>query len=189
MLVPSRKAPCDRRFTMRDAMILVASAGAGLAILAPLQEGPLKVWPQWSVYLAYYNIGLLALTPTALTLRLIGPRPLMHRLARQPGFAASVAGSTILALGVLATGILTLVRLIKDDLGPSSPPPLNPMEWAGIVLYFTPIVGPSILATWVMLAVSGHRRPVASWLDYLGRGIGVGWIILFVIETYVRLAP
>ena len=45
-----------------------------------------------------------------------------------------------------------------------------------------------MIAAWLVLALAGRRRPVRGWVDGLGRAIGVGWIILFVIISCFRLA-
>lgn len=44
-----------------------------------------------------------------------------------------------------------------------------------------PLVGSWIISAWLILAVSGGWRPEKSWIDRLGRAIGIGWIIVYFV--------
>ena len=186
--LPSR---VDRRFTILDAMTLVAASALAFSLVRPLVLGGLRNEPSWAGYLAAVIGTLVTWTPAVLFLRLRRPRPALRRLSRQPGFAAGVAGTAILALGALATGLLALIRVSRQGVGVRAglpPRPPEPGWWLGVVLHFGAVVGPAVLAAWLLLALSGRRRSATGWLDPLGRAIGVAWIILFVINCCARLA-
>lgn len=171
-------------------MILIAASAVALVIVRPVVAGPLQQRPGWSHYLAWAIGWLVAWTPTVLILRLRDPRPPLRRLSRQPGFAASLAGTAVLALGLLAIGLIALVRVARQG-SPARPAmgirPPDPSWWVWVVLHFGTVVGPAVIAAWVLLAVSGRRRPPRGWLDILARAVGVGWIVLFVINCCARL--
>lgn len=195
--LPGSRCPCcgatigsprgDRRFTLLDAMVLVAASAVAFVIVRPVvAPSPLGV-PAWGIVLAFFIAGLVAWTPAALALRLRSPRPSIRKLCRQPGFAASLAASAILSLGVLATALLALIRAVRRY-PPGSPPLPDPTWWVGVVLQIGPFVGPAVIAAWIVLAVTGRRRPSRNWLDVLGRVLGAGWVVLFLINCCVLLA-
>ena len=141
--------------------------------------------PAWHVGLCFLIGGVMTLTPTALLMSLIGPRPPLRQLARRPGFAASLAGTATLALGLglLAIAIIAIIRLIKSGRVTASGRPAltpNPGWWLWVEEDFGGIAGLAVIGAWLMLAISGRRRPARHWLDYLGRAIGAVWVLLFV---------
>lgn len=187
----------ERPFKIVDAMILVASSALAFLILRPMMSETVLGRPGWPRYLAVTVALLVSLTPTTLYLRLRQPRPRLTRLARQPGFAASLAGTAVLLLGALAIGLLALVRLARQGRAsriagmipnPRTTYPQDPAWWLGVVLHFGAVVGPAVMGAWLLLAFSGRRRPAKGWLDPLGRIIGTAWIILFIINCCARLA-
>ena len=122
-ILPSR---AERRLTILDAMVMVVATAGALALARPnLQSGNLA-HPAWAGYLEASIGVLVAWTPTALWLRLRRPRPTLRRLARQPGFAAGVAGTAVLGLGVAALVLLALIRVARQGMvarmGQSSSP-------------------------------------------------------------------
>jgi hypothetical protein len=167
-------------------MVLVAASAVAFVIVRPLVTGRLQDQPDWARYLAVVIGGLVAWTPTVLILRLRGPRLTLRRLSRQPGFAAGVGSTAILAIGLLA-----LVRVSRRGMavraGVRLPPP-DPSWWLGVVLHFGAVVGPAVIAAWLLLAFSGRRRPSRGWLDLLGRALGIAWIILFLVNCCARLS-
>ena len=184
----------DRPFGLTDGMFLVAASAIAFAGVRPFFPGLTGGRSTLVIYLACV-IGVLASwTPTVFWLRLRNPRPTVRRLTREPGFVAGIAGTALLALGALAVGILGVVRAVKPI--PSSSPfttfPVrvpDPYLWLGVMTHFSGVVGAAVIAGWLVLALSGRRKPTRSWLDVLGRSLGTGWVILFVINCCVRLAP
>ena len=197
---PGTRCPCcgaklptriERRFSILDAMTLVVASALAFALIRPVMLDEPVGLPAWGRWLTASVGVLVTWTPTVLWLRLRHPRPPLRRLARQPGFAASVVGTGILALGALATGLLALLRTARQGMGVRGGMLLrtpDPLWWVGVVLHFAAVVGPAVLAAWLILALSGRRRPARGWLDRLGRLIGLAWIVLFVINCCVRLA-
>jgi hypothetical protein len=177
-------------------MILVAASAVSFVILRSPMRGALQSEPGWTHYLAAALCGLVSWTPALLFLRLRNPRPPLRRLARQPGFAASLAGTSIIAIGGFAIGLLALVRVSRRGaiagiarFGPRMPTRVpDPSWWLGVVLHFGAIVGAAIIGAWLLLAFSGRRRPAKGWIDPLGRVLGVLWIVLFVINCCARLS-
>ena len=179
-----------RRFGLGDLMILVAAMAVTLGLVRSVVTASGRV-PAWGYCLAVAVAGALAGTPALLALRLRAPRPSLPELTRQPGFAASLAGTAVLGLGAIAIGILAVLRLARRVvIVPGSPPPFRQSGsdwWQGVVVHFVPNVGPAIIAAWLLLALSGRRCPGRGWLDPLGRALGVVWIIIFVINACLRL--
>ncbi len=187
-MLPSRT---ERRLTILDAMVMVVATAGTLALSRPFLGAGNPGRSGWVGPLAILVGVLVTWTPTVLWLRLRQPRPTVRRLARQPGFAAGVVGTSILALGVVATVLLTLIRLARQGMTRrvgGFQPSDDPLWWNGVVLHFAAVVGPAVIAAWIVLALAGRRRPVRGWIDGLGRAIGAGWIILFVINCCFRLA-
>ena len=181
----------DRRFAIIDAMILIAASAVAFVLVRPLIFGTLQTQPPWARYLVAAVGVLVTWTPTVFVLRLRRPRPTLHRLSRQPGFAAGLAGTAILFLGALTIGVLALIRESRGGIavrpGVRLPSP-DPAWWSGVVIHFGTVVGPAIIGVWLLLALSGRRRPTLSWLDLLGRAMGTAWIVLFVINCGFRLS-
>ncbi|WP_165070834.1 hypothetical protein [Paludisphaera rhizosphaerae] len=190
VVVPSPRGA--RRFSILDVMILVAASAVAFVIVRPMMVGPLRAHPAWTRYLAATIAGLVVWTPTVLAMQFRRPRPALRRLTRRPGFAACLAGTSLVVLGAIAVGLLALVRQSRQGMpvrvGRPVPTP-DPNWWVSVVLYFGGFVGPAIIATWLLLAVTGRRRPSSDWVDLLGRAIGTAWIVLFVIHACTGLAP
>ncbi|MGO9465027.1 MAG: hypothetical protein ACLQIB_12220 [Isosphaeraceae bacterium] len=128
-----------RRFTLLDAIILMAATAAGLALLGMyLAQG----WFFGGAFFygrfeSYVLSGIEAVFPflilwtfALVILRLRQPRPRIRRLARQPGMAACSAASLILVvqlLGIVPFEVFWCVRsVIAQARAPSaSLPPIN----------------------------------------------------------------
>lgn len=64
----------------------------------------------------------------------------------------------------------------------------NPSWWLNIGLFFGVFAGTSVLGGWIVLALSGRRRPSSNWFDVLGRFVGGSWIAVFLIYACWRVA-
>ena len=189
----------ERRPTLMDAIVLVAASALAFGLARPMLTRSGFPMPTWGWWMTILVALLMTLTPTMLWIRLRRPRPTLMRLARQPGFVAGVAGSSTIALGLFATAILAMVRVIRQSVlaqssvqaavkrGMIVPPSPDPNWWLGVGMNFAGFVGVGVIAVWVMLAVSGRRRPARGWIDLLGRALGVAWIVVFVIGCVARL--
>lgn len=167
-----------RKFTLLDLMTLVAATAAGFGAMrrlspnndifsAPYSPIPSPTWVNWvsisATNWAFYLSPLVAAwTVGILILRLRNPRPILHRLARQPGLVACCTATVAVGLGAIMTMIGVSCRY-------------------GVYYYFplaTYPVGIAVLAAWTLLAVSGRWRPERNWIDRAGRIMGFAWLAL-----------
>ncbi|WP_422927913.1 hypothetical protein [Singulisphaera sp. PoT] len=189
---PTRPSEQDRNFTLMDAVILIGVSALCFTAIRPMIQMDAKGLWGWTNVLVMTVGTLVAWTPAVLILRLRQPRPPLRRLSRQPGFAAGLAGVTTLGLGALAMALLLLVRFAREGARHAgrplrAMPAHDPHWWFQVVTYFAGIVGVAVIAAWILLAVSGRRRSSPSWLDLLGRLLGMCWIVLFVVKCYASL--
>ena len=185
-MTPPEPIPVERcrPFSLGDAMIFVAAAAVGLALvqgsgmfallwsnLRALPFGMLPGWSAWWVYLTKTNRGgtetivllasnvmvafLMPLTVAYLIARLRRPRPALRRLWWQPGMIASEAWLVTFGLGAFL------------EIG--QPPGLRKV-WFAFALVPLPL-------SWVVLALSGRWRREPGWIDRLGVGLGIGWCL------------
>jgi hypothetical protein len=178
-----------REFRLLDAMILVAATASGCGVMKWLNRGALRdlyaqCWDllregpgdnlaavgQSILILADLMMPLVAMVMLAfIAMRLLGPRPPFRRLARQPGIVAACASclaSVLIGLPVI------FVALVAgwDDVS----------EWFVAeeqVMLVTMCGGLAVLVSWVTLLLSRRWRAERSWVDRLGRAIGVFWIM------------
>jgi hypothetical protein len=144
-----------------------------------------------------------------LAFRLRRPRPRWSRTAIQPGTAAMLACAVIFALRMLElsgsllspdvysfagwvggkaspirfneTSSLVLMRTLDQGGGVGS---IGPFGCHGtFVASLAWPSGATVAAVWLVLATSGRWRPEKSWIDRLGRGLGVTWIVISVLAA------
>lgn len=176
-----------RRFNIGDAMVLTAAAALALVIIRGTLVDGIASRPPWLVVLTVVIAVQTVAPPTLLILQLRQPRPSFRRLTRRPGFAATLAGSMVFAMDLIAFAILTVVSILWPD--PSPQPRANDaVWWPGLISYFEFLVGPTVLAAWLLLLTSGRRQAHRGWLDISGRMVGTLGVVLFVISTGFRLA-
>jgi hypothetical protein len=188
-----------RPFRVADYMILIAALfcaaawdrGAVLAAMrypfsAPVSFGHFLIQSQATVvlYLPFLISGSLA----QIAFRLQRPRPPWDELRQQPGTVACA----------LATAFLTPVGLMTvwSHLFSRRPPQV---AWARIaddlrperLTIVTTLIGMAVLVAWVVLKATGQWKPEASWIDRLGRVLGVGWIVMILggtLQLFIDLA-
>ncbi len=168
-----------RRFTLGDAMILVAAVAVGLAIsrfgiefmwrdLSRIQVPRLDTWMAWKNFLfgpnqlainatRFANLivlnNLVWLVLAVVLIRLRRPRPPLRALWRQPGFAACASPVVGFAVCLLASLVI-----------PESPV-ASKVFGGGLVA-----VGP---LSWLILRGTRTWRAEPGWIDRLGRVIGL----------------
>jgi uncharacterized BrkB/YihY/UPF0761 family membrane protein len=109
----------SRSFSLGDALILILALALGLALARPYNiliannihttpnkyfqtlDGSVSLGRSLNLIMLYFLYFLL---PAFLILRLRRPRPPMHSLVRQPGFAACAAPVACYLAALLATG-------------------------------------------------------------------------------------
>jgi hypothetical protein len=161
-----------RRFTLADGLISIAAVAAGLGIAtfhADLHRRDMGNFDAVSaVDLTLKSIYWTALLMmiALIPMRLRRPRPPMRRVRRQPGFIACVAVG-------LATAFVIL------DWAPSVFGAHS--DW--FVAKFLSIIssartiGPIVATAWLVLGLSGRWQCESTWIDRLGRILGIAWII------------
>jgi hypothetical protein len=122
-------------------------------------------WDCWPMAFAW--------TMACFLLRIRSPRPGLGRLTRQPGFVASCSIAVVAVCRVLPVLILEFTLDLGDPEQTLSPLDDLTFEWgtAGAS-------GLSVAASWSALVLSGRWRPEASWLDRLGRLLGIYWVTM-----------
>jgi hypothetical protein len=158
-----------RRFSVLDAMILVAATAVGLAGIRAYSPAfcsyqytsiPPPPWLNWLAVVlsnwAFYLSPLpAAWTLAALMLRLRSPRPHVRRLMRQPGTVAGIAATMLILIGV--------VHYLLDLHNPS---------WHDIPFQYTTFsLGCGVGVAWLILSLSMRWRAERSWIDRLGRSV------------------
>lgn len=196
-----------RRFRLLDAMILVAATAVGCAgtnvLFANPDPNAIFTWRVFSelkdalfegrdtemrsmaaVMLCGEILGVCSPIVAAwcvalIVLRWIGPRPRWRRLAREPGLVACCASTlSLVVLGghgiIYALGLRyqTLIDFIDDPVG------------LGLILS-TMIIGMAVLAAWMTLLLGGRWRAEPTWIDRLGRAIGVYWIVVGLLMFHI----
>ena len=163
--------PSLRPFGLADAMIFVIAIGLGLALARPaigLIADAVRSDPRWrfqtlagAVSLGrMLNIVLLNflffLLPAFLIVRLRRPRPALRSLIFQPGFVAC-ATPVIIVLATMPLVLLPLSGLAEQAIGI-------------VVQVLLVVAGP---LAWVFLVATRRWNPEPSWIDRLGRVLGV----------------
>jgi len=107
-------------------------------------------------------------------IRLLGPRPRFRRLARQPGIIAALAAALALTLAGIPFGLLFWL----DE---------SPYE-IFLLLAVATYPGLAVLVAWMTLLVGRRWRAEPSWVDRLGRTLGVFWILAAFLITGASVA-
>jgi hypothetical protein len=176
-----------RRFTLLDAMTLISATAVGLAggrARLSLEKFH-GVW--WLYDLHYASVWMaIAWSLALLFLRLRRPRPRWRRLGVQPGWVAeaAVAGAILFVLAEIVENNLYVVLWLKrgSHLG------LTDLfkfagRHAGIGVPY------AVAGAWSALAFGGRWRPERSWLDRLGRLVGLYWLLYPSLASVLSLPP
>ncbi len=196
-----------RPFSLFDAMVLVAAMAFGLgglrvansnlgelaeafresvtAIVHPEEGWSAWAWALYQIYgiAASFSIPFAcALTLAVLLLRFRRPRPGIRRLSRQPGLAACFAAAVPL--------IPSLVGLVGTAIVGGPTPTVFPHgtewdRWIGYAFILVPAyTGAAVLGAWSLLLISRRWRAEPSWIDRLGRALGLYWIALILLPLW-----
>ena len=172
--------PTCRRFTLADAMILVAATAVGVAVARAYYVARMGVvaefWaPPISMYFGYATPLLISWSVALLVIRLRRPRPRPRRIFRQPGTVACCAVAFVVVarpVFMIADGVIGLIS--RDP---------NPFGLVNLhnFLYFFAGDGLGVAAAWMALAIAGCWKPEAEWIDRTGRALGACWIALWAL--------
>jgi hypothetical protein len=133
----------------------------------------------WLGHLPYWMgpcLGSLTVASTALALR--GPRPRLYRLARRPGMAVSVA----MSLSVVVKVIECLQCAASTKAPLSSIVERWESYWVFVGISLPPLIGYTLTALWLALALSGRWMAELNPGGRLCRGLGWCWIAMALIS-------
>lgn len=172
-----------RRFTLIDAITLIAATAIGLALLRPALS-PLKArnmgffgrwsWLEWSIFhvLLYVTPVLFAWSVASLALSLRQPRRPFRSIARSPGFVINIAAIA----GVLCSS-MHYVGQTAIDSGRAD------MIYMHVVSTGLPgDVGYFVVGSLVALALFRRLRPRPIWTDRLGWTLGWVWVGMAILS-------
>ncbi len=159
-----------RRFRLVDGMVVIGSIAAGLALnrYASKYDPPPEDSPWFFLAFRLVSANLFFLKIAVVVLSLSPPRPRLSLLVRRPGFIACLA--------LMLSDFIDLVKISKYII-------FNNNRFDDI--YELMIYGRgsnSVLVAWGVLAIVKGWRPDSSWLDRLGRLIGILWILWDALE-------
>jgi len=170
-----------RRFTLGDAMVLIAATACGFALLRGFDTYQRRSQADWTlggmqllVTIPYARriLGLQApmwLTPwtlAALLLRLRSPRPCLRRVMRQPGALASMLAAVACATSLVMIGKQAAILPLRSP-------------WPVLVPLFElcgQLAGILIAGGWLTLALGRAGRRDPGWIDALGTSLGACWL-------------
>jgi hypothetical protein len=182
-------------------MILVAALAVGLGglrVLGPLEYltdllGAMLTKEAWtrdgleeigSEFLLLATPSAVSMTLALLVLRLRRPRPVWRRLARQPGLMACLALVVAWGCSVVFT-VLHLIAVDGFSIEAAGGQFADTFSWLEVFSKVGRMLGGFAVAIcWSTLAVGGRWRAEPSWIDRLGRIVGVAWIVMGMAAAY-----
>jgi hypothetical protein len=182
-----------RRFTLIDAMVLVAAVGVSFVLIRdyvqdsriaralsaalPDEWGAADLWRRATVYAGIISPLAVALSLALFVLRIRRPRPSLRQALRQPGMLAST-------VAVLGTGIFVAKVLLGEwYLYQTGTSMSRPLHWLWMMRL--PWNGELVAVAWLLSWAGGLWRPEPSWIDRAGRILGAYWIASGVFCDYV----
>ncbi|WP_435018656.1 hypothetical protein TA3x_000640 [Tundrisphaera sp. TA3] len=194
--------PLRRRFTLLDAMLVVAAFAAILAVhrwndmgtewwtfFRNLRDRRLWSWkiiPEIPFRLAGdASFPMLILSFTVFASRLMSPRPRWRRLARQPGFVACLA---IVPAGIIGLA-LTIIEVNRFSAVAYPSGGLLAKERLSVWLQTLSMTlaepcGFAVAMAWSTQALVGGWRPKDDWVDRLGRVVGCTWVAMAMARLF-----
>lgn len=162
-----------RRFTIVDGMVLVAATAFGLAGNRLVISGGMTPFEA-------ITPCLLAWTFAVLALNLLKPKRNFRLLARKFGFIACAVSPVGL---LLAANEMFYDYVNKYYIRP----PFQDFFFVSIMYDTEGVNGSLVAGSWVALFLCGHRKMRADWLEWLGRVLGLLWVVLLVSGMWLRL--
>ncbi|HWE36433.1 MAG TPA: hypothetical protein VG406_07700 [Isosphaeraceae bacterium] len=181
------KSKSPRPFLVRDIIVLVAATAAGLGLIRSyfINNEPDFENPQTKIriilnYIDSLTLLLASLSTATFVLRLAPPRPSLRRVGHQPGWTASAVVVIVTALGVIERVFVNLVMYLRTE--PSErhrfyfdwTDELNRVMGKQMVMSSL-----AVAAIWAIQYLGRRWRPERSWLDRLGRLLGLLWIVVY----------
>jgi hypothetical protein len=157
-----------RKPNLLDVMTLIAALAIGLGLgRAVIIEGrPSRPLPQsfwWMQALQIIHHGTLAcvlmLSLAFLIVRLRRPRPPRRDLVKQPGLVACLG-----AMVMPVTGFGGLILAAE------------PLRLSNAFIFLSTLGASGVVCGWGVLCLNRAWRPEPTWIDRLGRMLGLCWI-------------
>jgi hypothetical protein len=179
------KATKPRFFTLFDAVVMIAATASALALYRLMPSGGPRLLGfvaivQYPVEVILPLLIMWSLAVAGLSLR--EPRPVLRKLACQPGTIACCAASLLLVIEVLAAILGDLV-FSPTSVVPRTIPPYVAVTIPQRVLHnlrgmimLQASAGGAVAASWLIMALGGMWRATPTWLDRTGRALGISWI-------------
>lgn len=173
---PAHSGPAKRGIRISHLMLLVAATAFGIAgirnvdaLMPALQLARLNLpflIGHTSPLLIFLSLGVLAAT-------LLRPRLRLSEAFRQPGFVANWTAS-------LFMGFFVLKIYLKH---PHIPVDFEPIHKLFSYSYLSSC-GSGVIVAWMTLAFAGSWRAEPSWIDRVGRALGVLYIAVFLANNF-----
>ena len=174
-LVPdsARMRRPTRRFSLLDAMVLIAATAVGLTIdrvfwsdMHGWDGAVLKHFRDLTSAGIILSVPLVAMwTVATLALQLRRPRYRLRRMLRRQGTAACCAATVALALGAVL--VICATRGTPVSFGSRL-----------IMGYGLPVMaGGAVTAVWTVSLIAREYQAASDWTDRLGRVIGLYWVM------------
>jgi hypothetical protein len=167
----------SRRFTLSDAMILVAATAVGLAMARAYDPTFSAPSPARFLKLGW---GAPACVVAALALALIllrarRARPRLRHMLLRPGMAACCA----LAAAVTLAMLMNVTHFVFHGPYHNVAHGLFNSIWYSSAHQIPWAVG----GAWLTLLIMGRWRPANSWIERAGRAVGLYWCLYPVLEA------
>lgn len=181
--------PGRSRLTLADLIILVAATAPGLVWTQFLWNDLSKkrfrgaVWSNFGLAekivigaeVAFPCVAMWSLAVGLLRFR--RPYPRWRRVILEPGTLACVT-----AVGALLANIVAITAAAAFPGQGFRPRP-------ALFIMFLPLqVGCAVAASWMTLVLGRQWRPVPTWIDRAGRGLGIYWIVLVPVGIWVLIS-
>ena len=155
-----------------DIMALAAGFALGYTLALGLWErhvpGPIL----------HGSVVALPITWTLVALQVLGPRPSRRRRFDPPGLAACLAVSAASLLNALCGWDVAIIR-------PSVP--LDVFTVAVLRIVEPLPLGAAVVGIWSVLIFDRRWRPEPTWMDRIGRCLGIYWLAAGLVVPLLRL--
>lgn len=177
--MPESRPP---RFTVADAMLLIAATTPGLILLrialgfGLFHDEPPPKLPPGRALVEYFNLAggciLVSLSLTVLAMTARVPRSARRRLFGAPGF---VACATIIPASILPVAYFGMNLATLQDYTANLAVPYNNMFGR-----LVNCAAPMIVGSWLALALAGRWKLRPIWTEWLGCGVGICWVVIYL---------
>jgi hypothetical protein len=152
-------------------------------ILAPAM--PRSTFEKSWEWLKGYLPCVATMMPALMILSWRQPRAVDTRPTSRPGVLACYTASLVLGLEAARAGILTVREIVRHGwVVEAYGYHYRFVWWETVVPIISPAdVGLALTSAWLVLVLSGNWRPNPDWIDRAGRGFGVLWVVLGIVDT------